>query len=134
VIALVAPFDSNGNILLLKRNAKQHCGDSWSFPGGKVEAGETEHTAAMRELREETGLTGSDWQYLGRHSFAYPDRLLHFHLFRCLCKDTKPLACESPHAWVKHSRLSAYPMPSANKELLHLLNEHRYLFPVTGNP
>jgi 8-oxo-dGTP pyrophosphatase MutT (NUDIX family) len=76
----------------------------------------------MRELREETGLTGSDWQYLGQHSFAYPDRLLHFHLFRCLCEPVATtLACESPHAWVKHSRLSAYPMPDANQAFIALL-------------
>jgi len=92
------------------------------------------HTAAMRELREETGLTGSDWQYLGQHSFAYPDRLLHFHLFSCLCEDTKPLACESAHTWANANRLASYAMPDANTELLPLLSAQGYLFPVTGNP
>lgn len=30
---------------------------AWSFPGGKVEPGETPERAALRELYEETGLT-----------------------------------------------------------------------------
>lgn len=79
-------------------------------------------TAAMRELREETGLIGSDWQYLGQHSFTYPDRLLHFHLFSCLCKHIASIACESEYAWVKRFELSDHPMPDANQALIPLLN------------
>ena len=45
-------FDANGNVLLQRR------GDSkkWGFPGGAVEIGETPEMAAIREVKEETGL------------------------------------------------------------------------------
>ena len=34
-----------------------HGGDYWNFPKGRQEAGEDEITSALRELREETGIT-----------------------------------------------------------------------------
>lgn len=45
-------FDGCGRVLLQKR------GDScqWGFPGGAIELGETPEEAAVRELKEETGL------------------------------------------------------------------------------
>jgi len=107
--------------LLLKRDDEQHCGGLWSFPGGKVEQGESAQAAAMRELQEETGLTGFDWQCIGSHSFSYPDRLLHFELFSCRCASLTELSCESGHAWVSTWALADYPMPEANHALLPML-------------
>ena len=37
----------------------------WTFPGGKLEAGETPAAAAMREVREETGLVVAVRESLG---------------------------------------------------------------------
>ncbi len=43
----------NGCVLLCKRPAHKRHGDLWEFPGGKVEAGESDLEAARRELAEE---------------------------------------------------------------------------------
>lgn len=45
----------DGRILLLERNHPPHEGD-WVLPGGFVERDETAAEAAVREVREETGL------------------------------------------------------------------------------
>ena len=121
-IALVIPIDIDGKVLLLKRNGDQHCTELWSFPGGKIEVGETPKLAAVRELEEETGLEGKEWKFLGDSTFEYPDRLLHFLLFRCRCENLASLDCESPHLWVEPDQLSDYPMPEANLALIQMLH------------
>ena len=54
-------------ILLTKRNAhlNKHAGQV-SFPGGRIDAGETPEAAALREAEEEVGLAPGDVEVLGR--------------------------------------------------------------------
>jgi 8-oxo-dGTP diphosphatase len=54
VIAVVL---HEGRALLVRRANPPDAG-LWGFPGGKIEFGETVMDAAIRELREETGVTG----------------------------------------------------------------------------
>jgi 8-oxo-dGTP diphosphatase len=47
--------DSAGRLLLIKRGHEPGKG-LWSIPGGRVEPGETDEQAVIREAQEETGL------------------------------------------------------------------------------
>jgi ADP-ribose pyrophosphatase YjhB (NUDIX family) len=47
--------DHRGRLLLIKRGHEPDAG-FWSLPGGRVEPGETDEEAVVREIREETGL------------------------------------------------------------------------------
>ncbi len=48
--------DPAGRLLLIKRGHEPEAG-RWSVPGGRIEPGESDEQALVREVREETGLT-----------------------------------------------------------------------------
>ena len=48
--------DRAGRLLLIRRGHAPEAG-RWSLPGGRVEPGETDQQAVVREVREETGLS-----------------------------------------------------------------------------
>ncbi|HEY3677290.1 MAG TPA: NUDIX hydrolase [Bradyrhizobium sp.] len=54
-LAVSAAIFRNGKVLLVRR-AKSPANGFYSLPGGRVEFGETLHTALHREVDEETGL------------------------------------------------------------------------------
>lgn len=53
-----------GQVLLVRRRVKEGS-LSWQFPAGEVEEGESASDAAVREAREETGLTVAESKVLG---------------------------------------------------------------------
>jgi ADP-ribose pyrophosphatase YjhB (NUDIX family) len=55
--ACLVVTDAQGQILLVQRNVDPQKG-LWCLPGGFIELGESPESAALRELYEETGLTG----------------------------------------------------------------------------
>src|SRR6266566_5207563 len=57
--------DRDGRLLLIKRGHEPGAG-LWSLPGGRIEPGETDTQALVREMLEETGLTVEPRRLIGR--------------------------------------------------------------------
>lgn len=58
-------IDGQGRLLLIRRGHEPGAG-LWSIPGGRIETGETDAEALVREMLEETSLTVQVGRLLGR--------------------------------------------------------------------
>jgi 8-oxo-dGTP pyrophosphatase MutT (NUDIX family) len=63
--AAVAALDALGRVCLLRQYRYAAGGWVWELPAGKLEPGEPPLRTAQRELTEEAGVTGREWQSLG---------------------------------------------------------------------
>jgi len=112
----------DGLVLVARRADDQHLGGAWEFPGGKIEEGEEPADAALRELREEAGLTAAVAAPLLVFVHDYPDRRLRFHAF-VVTDASGDVRTDGgrAYAWVAPTSLDDVPMPEANRAILRAL-------------
>ena len=116
-----------GRVLAARRGPGKARAGRWELPGGKVEAGESDHVALERELHEELGATvravGSP---LGQVHHDYGDIYIQLVLYR-----VEDVAAEEPEArehdqlrWLGAGELSDVAWGPADQELLEALHAH----------
>lgn len=84
----------NNNLILL---LKKYNGD-YVLPKGRIERGESIEEAALREVKEESGITGEIKKYLGKIDYSFINRMrniridktVHFFLMSTKDTHTKP--------------------------------------------
>jgi mutator protein MutT len=77
-------IEHEDQILMLLRSEVETDPSLWGIPAGKVEAGESDLEAIIREVQEETGieLKQGTIEYLGELSIEYPKITVVFPVFK----------------------------------------------------
>ena len=63
--AAIVPVDAHGRVCLVRQYRLGVEDFLWEIPAGKLDAGEAAAACALRELKEETGITAGRWTALG---------------------------------------------------------------------
>ena len=120
-------IERDGRWLMLHRTRKQHDGNAgkWLGIGGHFEAGESPEECMLREVREETGLTLTEYAFRGIVTFVSGDWVEYMHLFTASrYEGTLSEDCpEGELQWVGRDRLFERPMWEGDRVFLRLIEK-----------
>lgn len=124
VVAAIIWDHKREKILLSRRKAEQDFAGLWEFPGGKVEMGEPDQAALIRELKEEIAIEATLFEEALSFQYHYPDKTIDFVIFEVFSFTGTPQGAESQEiAWIKQDQLSELQFPTANKMMIDYLQE-----------
>jgi 8-oxo-dGTP diphosphatase len=94
VVAAVIQY--NGKILAVQRGPAKYdyISEKWEFPGGKMEAGESQEQTIIREIKEELDMEISVGPMLITVEHPYPDFHLTMHTYLCETEVREPKLTE----------------------------------------
>jgi len=103
---VAAVIEEADEFLVSLRHPKGSRPSQWEFPGGKVERGEDEPAALVRELREELGVKAEVGALVRRVVFSHPDTDVEiaFYRSRIVQGDPRPLSMAELR-WVHRTAL-----------------------------
>ncbi len=121
-VVAAALYDERGRVLIAQRPPGKPLAGRWEFPGGKIDAGESERAALLRELREELGVEVQAAERLLELTHEYPER----HVELCMWHVTEYTGTPHPHdgqqlKWVEPAKLADEDLLEADRPIVERL-------------
>lgn len=131
LIVAAAVIIENGEILCMQRDESkyEYISYKYEFPGGKVEQGESNEEAIIRELKEELeidlNLTTEDFFMSIEHT--YHDFAITMHAYICKVSSRNFVMKEHiNYQWLKPENLEKLDWAEADMPIVNKLMEHMY--------
>lgn len=126
-------IERDGRYLMLHRVKKEldENRDKWIGVGGKFEEGESPEDCALREVREETGLTLLSWRYRGIVTFVSDEwgtEYMHLFTSEDFSGTLRDDCAEGTLEWIEKPRLLSLPIWEGDKIFLRLFDTDEPFF------
>lgn len=114
-----AMIERQGRYLITQRPPHATLPLLWEFPGGRVEAGETDEEALARELREEMDIAVAVGPRVIHVEHAYEAYDIDFCVYRCqyVGGEIRHVRVHD-HRWVRPDELDDYEFPAADEKTI----------------
>lgn len=127
-------IEENEKYLMMHRISKKNDinHDKWIGVGGHFMEGESPEECLIREVKEETGLTLTSWQFCGIVTFQsdeYPTEYMHLYTARAKVTEGETYDCrEGKLEWVEKKDVMNLPIWEGDKIFFRLLQEDHPFF------
>ena len=123
-IEVVAAIIRDGDRVFATQRGYGPWKDWWEFPGGKMEEGETEQEALVREIKEELSADIHVGKLLDTVEWDYPEFHLTMHCFMCtLSHDAMHLNEHEAAKWLNMTTLHSVKWLPADEALLPVIEK-----------
>ena len=122
VVAALIWDRNNERFMICQRPEHKARGLLWEFVGGKVEEGESDKQALIRECREELGITLTVQDMYAETVHEYPDITVHLKLYNAFIAYGTPILFEhKAFRWITPEEIPQYEFCPADTEILRKL-------------
>jgi 8-oxo-dGTP diphosphatase len=99
-VVVAAAIERDGRYLAARRTKPDWAAGRWEFPGGKVEPGESEGDALVREIREELGVEIAVGARVPGEWPLHDDLVLHLYVATLTDGEPQPLDHHDELRWL----------------------------------
>ena len=122
-VVVAAAIERGGRYLAARRTRPAWAAGRWEFPGGKVDAGETDDEALAREIREELGVDIEVGERVPGEWPLHSDLVLHLYAATLITGEPAPLEQHDEIRWVTPSEFDEIDWLPSDVDAVRCLRE-----------